>query len=44
MNKNEKLGSKLSESEKQEILMAVNDAIEWLDTHTEADTEELKDI
>ena len=42
VNDNEKLGSKLSESEKQEILTAVDDAIEWLDTHTEADTEELK--
>lgn len=42
VNDNEKLGSKLSESEKQEILTAVEEAIEWLDTHSEADTEELK--
>ena len=38
----EKLGSKLSESEKQEILKAVEAAIEWLDTNSDADTEELK--
>lgn len=38
----EKLGSKLSESEKSEITQAVDDAIEWLDSNSDADTEELR--
>lgn len=38
----EKLGSKLSESEKTEITEAVDAAIEWLDNNPDADVEELK--
>lgn len=38
----EKLGSKLSESEKTEITQAVDEAIEWLDSNPDADTEELQ--
>ena len=42
VNDNEKLGSKLSEEEKEQILTAVNEAIEWLDANPEADTAEFK--
>lgn len=38
----EKLGSKLSESEKTEITQAVDEAIEWLDSNPDAETEDLK--
>jgi heat shock protein 5 len=38
----EKLGSKLSESEKTEITTAVDEAIEWLDSNPDAETEELQ--
>lgn len=38
----DKLGSKLSESEKTEITQVVDEAIEWLDSNPDADTEELK--
>ena len=41
INDKEKLGSKLSESEKQDITAAVDGAIEWLDSNPDADTEEL---
>ena len=37
----EKLGSKLSEDEKTTISTAVEEAIEWLDSNPDADTEEL---
>ena len=36
----EKLGSKLSEGEKEEITKAVDEAIEWLDSNPDAETEE----
>lgn len=39
----DKLGSKLSESEKTEITQAVDEAIEWLDSNPDADIEELKE-
>ena len=39
---NEKLGSKLSEEEKEKITTAVDAAIEWLDSNPDAETEELK--
>ncbi|CAI8048869.1 Endoplasmic reticulum chaperone BiP [Geodia barretti] len=40
VNDEEKLGSKLSEEEKQSILTVVDEAIEWLDSNPEAETEE----
>lgn len=40
VNDKEKLGSKLSDEEKTAILQAVDGAIEWLDSHPEAETEE----
>ena len=38
----EKLGGKLSEEDKKTITDAVEEAIEWLDGHSEAETEEFK--
>ena len=38
----DKLGSKLSETEKTEIMTVVDEAIEWMDSNPDADTEELK--
>ena len=38
----EKLGSKLSESEKEEITTVVDAAIEWLDSNPDADIDDLK--
>jgi heat shock protein 5 len=42
VNDEEKLGSKLSEEEKQSILTVVDEAIEWLDSNPEAETEEFQ--
>ena len=42
VNDEEKLGSKLSEEEKQQILTVVEEAIEWLDANPEAEAEEFK--
>lgn len=41
INDQEKLGSKLSESEKKDISTAVEEAIEWLDSNPDADAEEM---
>ncbi len=41
INDKEKLGSKLSEDEKTKISTAIEEAIEWLDSNPDADTEEL---
>ncbi len=38
----DKLGNKLSEAEKEEITKAVDEAIEWLDSNPDADTEDLQ--
>ncbi len=40
LNDQEKLGAKLSEEEKTEILTVVDAAIEWLDSNPDAETEE----
>ena len=42
VNDEEKLGAKLSEEEKQQILTAVDEAIEWLDANPDAEAEELQ--
>ncbi|KAK3611805.1 hypothetical protein CHS0354_040474 [Potamilus streckersoni] len=39
----EKLGAKLSASEKEKIEEAVEEKIKWLESHTDADTEEYKE-
>lgn len=39
----ERLGAKLSEEEKTTILTAVDEAIEWLDSNPDAETEEYKE-
>ncbi|KAL5484596.1 hypothetical protein EMCRGX_G021123 [Ephydatia muelleri] len=42
VNDKEKLGSKLSSEDKTTILKAVDDAIEWLESHQDAEAEDLK--
>jgi len=39
----EKLADKMEEADKETILAAVKEAREWLDSHPEADKEELED-
>uniref|UniRef100_A0AAU0MUW0 Heat shock protein family A member 5 variant X1 n=1 Tax=Urechis unicinctus TaxID=6432 RepID=A0AAU0MUW0_UREUN len=44
INDKEKLGSKLSDEEKETIETAINEQIEWLEAHTDtADTEDFKE-
>ena len=42
INDNEKLGGKLSADEKEKITKAVEDGIDWLEGHQEAESEEYK--
>ena len=42
-NDAEKLGGKLSDEDKEEIISACDDAISWLETNAEADTQAFKD-
>merc|ERR1712066_27486 len=43
VNDKEKLGAKLSEAEKEEIIQACDEAITWLESNQEADTQAFKD-
>ncbi|KAI8778920.1 78 kDa glucose-regulated protein [Biomphalaria glabrata] len=43
INDKEKLGAKLSESDKEKITEAVEDAIKWLESHPDADVDEYKE-
>jgi len=43
VNDKEKLGAKLSEDDKTKITEALDEAISWLESHQEADTEEFKE-
>ena len=43
VNDKEKLGAKLSDDDKEKITETLDEAISWLDSHQEADTEEFKE-